>query len=419
MADLDMEISEPAAATSELLNRPDKTFSVTGQAGFFAVALHLDIPILSSARNVNSEVFPSASSTGASFEVSSFIEEFKANIGQDFVNSFASNWFDPLNSAVALGNLAQRSFNLRYVTKRIITAPGSTDCRQLASIVNEMRVLSNRTLRSSRNIVSLLAISWFEPPSSGRFWPQLLLESADLGTLSSFVSSKELNFQTKTILGLDIISGLQFLHFHGIVHCDLKPLNILVFSHTSINHATSLGIEPITAKICDFGSAVILSDYNVDKPFQARIGTFPWLSPELDLSLPIENNLLHKTDIFSYGLVMASVFMDGAIPYEGLNPEEVISLKLGNAAGWQNVIAEVRSKRSLSEKENPFVSMLLLQTVLPNPDDRFSIDLIMSVLKLALLFGLSARNSERLSSEESIAASGPGMPEVIQYVQFL
>jgi len=115
---------------------------------------------------------------------------------------------------------------------------------------------------------------------------------------------------------------------------------------------------------------------------------------------------------------MASVFMDGAVPYQGLNPDEVTSLKLDNATGWQNIIAEVRSKRSLSEKEDPFVSMLLLQTLLPNPGDRFSIDLIMGLLKLALLFGLPTRNSERFSSEESIGASGPGVPEVIQYAQF-
>jgi hypothetical protein len=69
------------------------------------------------------------------------------------------------------------------------------------------------------------------------------------------------------------------------------------------------------------------------------------MSPELELSLPVENDLLHKMDIFSYGLVMASVFMDGAVPYKGLNPEEVTSLKLDNATGWQNVIAEVKSKR--------------------------------------------------------------------------
>jgi hypothetical protein len=43
----------------------------------------------------------------------------------------------------------------------------------------------------------------------------------------------------------------------------------------------------------------------------------------------------------------------------------------------------------------------------------------MGLLKLALLFDLSTRNSERLSSEESVGASGPGMPGVIQYAQSL
>lgn len=399
MADLDMELIGPVEVDSELLNRPDKTFLITGQAGFLAVALHLQIPILSSGKNIAVMMSPSASGAGASFAVSNFIDEFTAAPDVDFVNEPPVNWFRQPTTE-------RRSVSLRYVLKRIITAPDPRmdDPRQLASIVNEMRVLSNRTLRTSRNIVSLLGISWYERPSHGRYWPQLLIESAEFGTLENFVSSKQRNFQTKVMLGLDIIDGLNFLHIHGIVHCDLKPSNVLVFADSTFGAAdidiNRLGIDPVAAKICDFGCSVILSDYHTDRPFQARIGTFPWMSPELELSLPIEVSLLHKTDIFSFGLLMASIFMNGCKPYQNMNPEEVTAIKLDETSGWQSVLGGVKATDTLSHLEDPFVSMVLLQTLLPNPDHRFDLESIAGYLKLALMLAISTREAEGISNEE-------------------
>jgi hypothetical protein len=64
-----------------------------------------------------------------------------------------------------------------------------------------------------------------------------------------------------------------------------------------------------------FGSATIMSDYHSEKPFQARIGSFPYIPPGLDLALPAELDLLPKSDTYSYGLVIAAFYMNRTTPF--------------------------------------------------------------------------------------------------------
>ena len=159
---------------------------------------------------------------------------------------------------------------MQYVAKRIATNSDESfsDAQQLACIVNEIRILSNRTLRQSRNIVALLGISWFEQPIKERCWPQLLIEPAEYGTLKDYLCSKNLALDKKCCLALYILSGLSFLHIHGITHCDLKPANILIFKNQTNEPKTDrVELDAVVAKICDFGYAVIHSDYPAEAPF--------------------------------------------------------------------------------------------------------------------------------------------------------
>lgn len=54
-----------------------------------------------------------------------------------------------------------------------------------------------------------------------------------------------------------ISCGLSFLHFWGIIHCDLKPKNVLVYGGGK-GGVPGVGV---TLKICDLGLAIRAAKY--------------------------------------------------------------------------------------------------------------------------------------------------------------
>ncbi|KAF9771902.1 hypothetical protein IL306_010427 [Fusarium sp. DS 682] len=379
-----------AFSTTELVNRPDKTYAVNGQAEFLAVAVALDVPILSAQNNVIANINILSAGAGASFAVFASTEELSLDADEDFINATprVRDWI----------NKAKESQKFRrYVTKKIVTSQGAADdSPQLAAAINEIRILSNETIQQCDFIVSMLAISWSESPSVGRFWPQVLLEAADEGTLAEYLSSNKADFKSQLAISMNIGRALQFLHAHGIVHADLKPTNVLVFTsgldehqHDILNKA---GLPPIRAKLCDFGYAVILDDYKSEKMFQARIGSVPWMAPELDAEEPIRLEDLHKTDIYSLGLLTASIFMNGCTPFESLSPGEVLEMKSKPvdepASAVATLIANIKEKEPLTEVQEEYLYAYLAGTCAPLSSDRVSLSAIQSYLFLGLMQGL-------------------------------
>ncbi|KAM5363478.1 hypothetical protein ACJA88_013507 [Fusarium oxysporum] len=374
-------------SATELINRPDKTYAVKGQAEFLAVAVALDVPILSAQNNVIASMNILSAGAGASFAVFASAEELSLDADEDFINATPGvrDWIQKAKDS--------QKFR-RYVTKKIVTSQGvASDSPQLAAAINEIRVLSNETIRQCDFIVSMLAISWSESPSVGRFWPQVLLEAADEGTLTEYLSSNKVDFKSQLAISMNIGRALQFLHAHRIVHADLKPTNVLVFTSGLDEHQHDLldktGLPPIRAKLCDFGYAVILDDYKSENLFQARIGSLPWMAPELDAEEPIRLEDLHRTDIYSLGLLTASIFMNGHTPFESLSSGEVLEIKTRppeqSGSAVATLIEDIKEKTTLTEQQEEFVYAFLEGTCAPSPSDRVSLSAIQSYLFLGLM----------------------------------
>ena len=110
-------------------------------------------------------------------------------------------------------------------------------------------------------------------------------------------------FQTKISLATDIAIGLAALHHHGIIHGDIKPENILIFKNE----------EQCKAKIADFGHSLL--DNGVERYLPG--GTQAYAAPEWKCCAP--TNLLRQTDIYSYGLVFASLIIGFDVPAHFIN----------------------------------------------------------------------------------------------------
>jgi serine/threonine protein kinase len=158
--------------------------------------------------------------------------------------------------------------------------------------------------------------------------PLLILEKAECD-LAMFIGDavfKDLEFEDIRYLAADIGEGLQAVHHARIAHCDLKPQNILIFppgnliSHNEHRSLTTLGWS---AKICDFGSATDISGEFGESSSKYQGGTPDWAPPEYHGEAIVVD--LRKCDIFSYGLLVWSMFLrQASSPIAKIKPQRMM-----------------------------------------------------------------------------------------------
>ena len=103
-------------------------------------------------------------------------------------------------------------------------------------------------------------------------------------------------------------AGLGYAHRAGIIHCDVKPQNMLVTKDQRL-------------KITDFGIARALSTLETETVQDMVWGSPQYFAPEQALGeLPTPS-----TDVYSLGVVMYEVFT-GRLPFEAGSVEELIKM---------------------------------------------------------------------------------------------
>ncbi|KAK7317567.1 hypothetical protein RJT34_01915 [Clitoria ternatea] len=118
----------------------------------------------------------------------------------------------------------------------------------------------------------------------------LVCEYMENGSLAENLSSNTLDWSKRYNIALEIARGLAYLHeecLEWILHCDIKPQNILLDSN----------YHP---KIADFGLSKLLNKNIIKSSFSMIRGTRGYMAPEWVFNLPITS----KVDVYGYGIVL-------------------------------------------------------------------------------------------------------------------
>eukprot|EP00253_Pinus_taeda_P015133 PITA_15133 len=103
--------------------------------------------------------------------------------------------------------------------------------------------------------------------------------------------SRKLDWDTRFRIALGTARGITYLHEECrdcIIHCDIKPENILLD-------------ENFQAKVSDFGISKLINDREHRyRALSSIVGGRGYLAPEWPANLPITS----KSDVFSYGMVL-------------------------------------------------------------------------------------------------------------------
>ncbi|XP_050276340.1 receptor kinase-like protein Xa21 isoform X4 [Quercus robur] len=147
-----------------------------------------------------------------------------------------------------------------------------------------------KVLRSIRHRNLVKVISTCSNPE----FRALVLQYMSNGSLERWLYSHNycLNLVQRVSIMMDVALALEYLHngrSESVVHCDLKPSNILLD-------------EDLVAHVGDFGIAKILVENDTTQT--QTIGTIGYIAPEYGS----EGRVSTKCDIYSYGIILLEIF---------------------------------------------------------------------------------------------------------------
>ncbi|KAK4220388.1 hypothetical protein QBC37DRAFT_408480 [Rhypophila decipiens] len=212
--------------------------------------------------------------------------------------------------------------------KRILTHDDGNKLRTFTSVSREVRVLTHSKLRSHGCLVSAIGYGWTSQNDrrAGPSQPYLVMQYSDRGSLKAFARHNSVTLYERHLLALDVAMGLRALHESDIVHCDVKPDNVLVYDppHQYIgSHNRSF-----VAKVADFGNALFRKDF--ERQEQKYLGTQLYLAPEMcgrfrqrDSALDHDTQMpkfeqFKAADCYSFGILLWETVNNGE-PF--INPQ--------------------------------------------------------------------------------------------------
>jgi serine/threonine protein kinase len=147
-----------------------------------------------------------------------------------------------------------------------------------------------------------------------------------------------------------VCAALHYAHQSGIVHCDIKPANIMI----------------------EASGRILVSDFGIARASEAATatlvgaGTPAYMAPELTRG----ENPTPQTDIYALGVILFEMLTGGERPFTG--KQAGITGSTGEKVRWEQANQEPPSPRRYNRKIPPDLEFVVMQCLQKEPANRFA-----------------------------------------------
>ncbi|MDY5151206.1 Stk1 family PASTA domain-containing Ser/Thr kinase [Actinotignum urinale] len=176
--------------------------------------------------------------------------------------------------------------------------------------------------------------------------PYIVMEYVRGRTVASLLKNGNpvpINEAVQIVLG--VLSALEYSHFEGIIHRDIKPGNIMLTTDGKV-------------KVMDFGIARAIADSAATMTStNSVVGTAQYLSPEQARGEVVDA----RSDLYSTGCVLYEL-LTGKPPFQG---DSAV------AVAYQHVSEQPRPASSLARDIPDTIDRVVMKSLAKNRDDRY------------------------------------------------
>lgn len=267
---------------------------------------------------------------------------------------------------------------LPVAIKKIFLTPENMD------LILEMGIFGDKEIKLLMRLNNERVVTFFGAGTlRGSGQPFLVSEFMDGGDLRQLLDARAPAWPERVQIALDVADGMAYLHSVGLLHRDLKSLNVLLEKSSNRAKITDFGASRFTKEVQSRSLSSNDTRPNIAMPSgdtpggamkmmdakTGAVGTLAWMAPEIMRQLRGNTVYGLASDVYSFGVVVYELLTLRA-PWDRVDPPFALNTMRAVLAGGRPEVTEAVKTETRAQRGGDALLEMMRQCWDQDPSER-------------------------------------------------